>query len=528
MKIFKKTILYGSLITSIVVSGLFFSVASPAKAADCTVTSATIDPYTDQGGFAQDGFFINSIRLTKNKVLVRIRTQDCAGKNISVSLTGYRDSLSDFTGGFLSGFTEDLDVLNDRDFVVPASEQLDINLVAGEEACKKNALPWNNGIAGYSDCQFYVSVSTGLLSSNYSSRDKLKGNLDYECEGGCDEDIKWLYAGDTSEKPTAADPASIPPKNTTLLTNDVAENTSKECLGSDGKPIEGCYQLYGGFEEILTRVGLKNSNSIGDFINAIIALAIGVAGIITVGMIMFDGFAYWRAEKEGNVSGLGKVKGTIWKRLLGLLLLFTIYTILRTINPDLLNLTPRINSVAFKTGGDTETASPDQPSVDIKQKAADYGISCPGNGGTAAIPTIAQSFIGKVTYQYGAKGSAGPNNTLNYDCSGFVGAVYTCAGLPSPGGGTGGIFSGKVGITSLTPTLLNSKSLTPGDLLGWTAGSMTGTKQEEAGHVVMYIGNGKAIESTSNNQGKNPGKAVQVRAADAYTLARLKFFKKAP
>ena len=120
-----------------------------------------------------------------------------------------------------------------------------------------------------------------------------------------------------------------------------------------------CYTLDSGLAEILKTKTIDTS-SLGSFINSIIAFIIGIAGIITVIMIMYDGFSYWSAGNTGGTSKMGEVKGRIWKRMLGLILILTIYTILRTINPDLLNLVPQINYAALSPdeGGDgSETDS---------------------------------------------------------------------------------------------------------------------------------------------------------------------------
>jgi hypothetical protein len=349
---FSKKTISSILFTGLGVFMSFLGTPSVSYGADCSIVSATFNPYTGQGDLAQDGWFDEATRTTKNKVTISIKTANCAEETISVSLSGYQDSLDEQTGGWLPSFSRDVDILNDKDYVVPASEQFTINLVAGEESCKLNVLPWNSGIAGYSDCQFFVSVSTGLLSSNYTSRGKTQGNLDYECDGGCEENgpLKWLYVGDTSAIPYTSDPEAVKPPNPVITTGEAgAVDTSDKCYNaSTGKIDPNCYSIYSGLSEVF-KIGetklekITSADSLGAFLNALIAIAIGVAGVACVLLIMYDGFTYWTAGKAGNESKMGDVKGRVWKRLLGLLVLLTIYTLLRTINPDLLNLTPRIN-----------------------------------------------------------------------------------------------------------------------------------------------------------------------------------------
>lgn len=389
---------------------LFLGTPSVSYGADCSVVSATFNPYTGQSTLAQDGWFKEATRVTKNKVAISIKTANCAGKTISVTLSGYQDSLNDQTGGWLPSFSRDVDVLNDKDYVVPSLEQFDINLVAGEESCKINILPWNAGIAGHADCQFFLSVSTGIASFNYPSRDKQQGNLDYECDGGCEEngDVKWLYAGDTSTIPYPADPAVTAPPNTVVTTGEKgAIDTTSTCYDKETNSMKpDCYAIYSGLSDILKVGGnkltaVRDAVTFGAFLNALIAITIGIAGVMTVLLIMYDGFTYWTAGKAGNESKVADVKGRVWKRVLGLLVLFSIYTLLRTINPDLLNLTPRINALTLDvieheapksadgtpilTGGGEPGSSNDVLAVNknidtydtfFKQYASTYGRDC--------------------------------------------------------------------------------------------------------------------------------------------------------
>ena len=78
---------------------------------------------------------------------------------------------------------------------------------------------------------------------------------------------------------------------------------------------------------------------------------------------------------------MGEVKGRIWKRMLGLILILTIYTILRTINPDLLRIVPEINYAALShdeagDGAETDSISSDQSAAPTgKSKACPAGFT---------------------------------------------------------------------------------------------------------------------------------------------------------
>ena len=173
------------------------------------------------------------------------------------------------------------------------------------------------------------------------------------------------------------------------------------CQGNDS-----CYSLDSGLAEIL-KMKTIDTSSLGGFINSIIAFGIGIAGVVTVVMIMYDGFSYWSAGNDGNEAKMGKVKGRIWKRLLGLVLLLTVYTILRTINPDLLNLVPRINYAALspdEAGDNTETGA----STSDQSAAPDYKPkACPAGLTKVQVFTVCKSIEKNLTNLLNAATSAG-------------------------------------------------------------------------------------------------------------------------
>jgi hypothetical protein len=334
----------------------------------CKVASVNLDQYTGKDDykngtvvedvFGKSTWFNQGARHELNVVTMTITTEHCEGQQIGVSMTGRAVGLGtgQVSGAELDGFTSNVGVLDKKSYTVPVSNTLWIKLVAGEESCRDYI-----GNAFSADCKFTVRVLTPIgdnVYDEFNSIDQPHGNLNYECHGDCDSDVLWEYAGDSLNAypaNTTSDPVELEDMG--------AENISPDCLDkATRKAIDGCYQLYSGFAEVL-KGKFDNLNSLGDFINAIIALIIGIAGVITVGLIMWDGFTYWQAGKGGDTAAVGAVKGRIWKRLLGLLLLFTIYTILRTINPDLLNLTPRINPVELLTASQASLSSNDYTAI---------------------------------------------------------------------------------------------------------------------------------------------------------------------
>jgi cell wall-associated NlpC family hydrolase len=495
-------------------------------------------------------------------VKITISTSGCAGKTVYVTLVE--------ASGLTAHSPTPINQLKEQAFVVPESNNFVIFMKAGENQCYNSISP---------HCRYHIIVGTqkpdpSFYSDDtltldplvfYYSKDKPSGNLAYNCDtvptGGLAGQIltgglstatngcfaNWEYLSDTSANSSNA---------VTAQDGGNVGDPNSACAGKG----EDCYELYSGFAEVLnsrldtldSKFDTVKASSLGGLINGFIALAIGIGGVLAVVMIMYQGFKYLKTDNPVTIE---QTKSSILKTFIGFLLLLFIYTILRTINPDLLNLTPRIDTVAFDPGGDTETASAPvngQTQANLIQNASTYGINCPGSGGVSAIPAIAQSFVGKVTYQFGAKGYADSSNMLYFDCSGFVKAVYACAGLPALPDGTTGLFTGGTqqnntsggfsgtvlgGLTPpagsvnpvsvLTPTSANGFTLQTGDLLGWKVGDLTEGKPEGHGHVVLYIGNGQTIESRSTGKIQIPGKALLLRDASAYKK-RVKFIRHAP
>ncbi len=244
---------------------------------------------------------------------------------------------------------------------------------------------------------------------------------------------------------------------------------------------------------------------LGQFMNTFIDIFIGIVAILSMIMIVMGGIEYVMSDL---VTSKEEAKSRIQNAILGLILSLSIYIILNTVNPNLLNLCLDVpnKSITIKEGiaGD-ENAGNFTPIS--KDKLESLGVKCPGSGGAGALPSIARSFAGKVSYDQSKRGKIS-GNTIYLDCSSFVSQVYACAGLSSPGNTTATMFNNN----NKTGDLQNSSSfltnLAVGDLLGWRKGEST--KYESAGHVVMYLGNGKFIEVNSQS-------GVTERSLGSYT-----------
>ncbi|TAK03990.1 hypothetical protein EPO34_02410 [Patescibacteria group bacterium] len=280
------------------------------------------------------------------------------------------------------------------------------------------------------------------------------------------------------------------------------------------------------FSDVLNKDGKLTVNFLAEYITAVFRLVLGVSTTIAIVMIMVGGLQYVMAAGTGNVKA---AKERIRNSIIGLAILFSTFVILYTVNPQLtlfaaLELeqiqTVKLVAESGDTGGGV-TADP------AALQAA--GIECPQEGGAGDIPIIAESFIGKVTYRFGGKGKPPPytfdtkvskdgqafsgfcpEGTVCLDCSGFVDLVYACAGLP-PKLTSGSVkFANETLIDTSTcsddggvETADGSTILVPGDLIGFSKGE---NGQSASGHVWMYLGDGKLINSAGKRE--PPGKAV--------------------
>lgn len=80
---------------------------------------------------------------------------------------------------------------------------------------------------------------------------------------------------------------------------------------------------------------LYNSRTLTDFMNNAFTVAIAIGAILAVLRLAFAGYLYMTTDAWGQK---GKAKEVIGDVILGLLLLLSIWLILRQINPQLLNL----------------------------------------------------------------------------------------------------------------------------------------------------------------------------------------------
>ncbi len=438
----KKHFRISTILAVLVLSLSIFFIDIPKTEAACSITSAKFEPH----GLQAIDWFDDSNRPD---VRIDVTTTGCAGQTIGVAIVEKDAEYEpdDEVAGF--------DWPDSGTFIVPASGNLTVMTHAGEDDCDQDL----NGL-GYSednsDCHYYLDIfKTGSIANDYSSEGESTGNLYFDCDGACTKDWELLNSGDT---------ATVSVSGSDEITNAQLGNDTYTFLA----PLPGLREVTG-------------NEGVAKFLEKLFIIMISLAGVLAVLSLIFAGFQY---ITTGVFSVKTDAKDRILNSILGLLLALGAFVILNTINPDLVNnLGLNIETVTLTTPGDTN-----EPLISNFQPLS--GMTCPGNGGKAQIPTIANSFVNKVTYKMGGKGS-GNGNTIFFDCSGFVSQVIKCAGGTDQGG-TVNIFSGNgvEAVSAITNTTVNGTALQPGDLLGWKAGN-----GEQFGHVVIYVGNGKVMDS---------------------------------
>jgi D-alanyl-D-alanine dipeptidase len=125
---------------------------------------------------------------------------------------------------------------------------------------------------------------------------------------------------------------------------------------------------------------LDVSKGMGDYINIIIKLIMGIIGVLSVLMIVVGGIEYMSTVQMGEKEG---AKDRITNALMGLLLALASYLILNTINPNLVNLSVVVEQSRLAVDEDeyayqaAEVAESNQTHVEGKtQKLCSDTASC--------------------------------------------------------------------------------------------------------------------------------------------------------
>jgi len=341
------------------------------------------NPYKEGECVVMDAFFDKTSLVFRNDnppdVTMTFVTSGCAGKKIYASL--YSEVIG--ANGHL------VPQMDNKELPVPATNKTTITLAAGETGCVSER---DTAGPGITDCNY--SLLAGSFPYKFPSKANLfwsdnhkDGNLKYACDGACTNG--WGYGGG----------------NEAVLVGNPFGDSNPACLDKNGTRIEDCYATYSGLSDALGATGegitakfasVNTKDGLGGIVNSIIAFGIGIGGVLAVAMIMYEGFLYMKEKKEGNVEKVSSAKTRITNTVLGFLLLLSVYVILRTINPELLNLTPRIDASNL----DVQDRADNPDFVKNIDSIDDSNITLPPGDYSD------ESFIAYLAHQQGAGGAA--------------------------------------------------------------------------------------------------------------------------
>ena len=119
---------------------------------------------------------------------------------------------------------------------------------------------------------------------------------------------------------------------------------------------------------------VDTKQGIEKYIKGMIQLVIGIIGVLAVLMIVVGGIEYMSTVSIGEKEG---AKSRITNALVGLLLALSSYTILNTINPDLVNLRIHLPEAALKYDGSELEITDADGSVDSTTVSNVSGVNVP-------------------------------------------------------------------------------------------------------------------------------------------------------
>ncbi|MCX6755831.1 MAG: pilin [Candidatus Nomurabacteria bacterium] len=272
------------------------TVPSTAKInTDCNITNAVWNPISDDGKMP-----ISFYKPGNTPVRIDVESTGCAGKSLRFTVTDFYAFGDVYGNSYLGNDYNDPTNLNEKPFVAP-SDNFAIELMAGESSC----LLFTGD--GY-DCAYSFQIdedSSFFTLYNSRKENTTNGIMYYDCTGYCDSTWKFLDVKSG---------------------NDVENFNPAEIHEYDDT-----YNLLAPIGD-LKSVG--ENTSIGDYLNKLFSIAIGLCGALAVIMMIINAVTYMGTD---SVFGKTEAKSKIWTSIGGLLLALGAYAILNTINPALIN-----------------------------------------------------------------------------------------------------------------------------------------------------------------------------------------------
>jgi cell wall-associated NlpC family hydrolase len=469
--------------------------------------------------------------LNESRVTISIQSTRCY-KGLYISPKGINENNQ--------SVTIDIGDQNLKLIVPPRNQDLKIYYEVDEDGCFGDSDPFQ--------CMNYLVISKATpekptnkekiydLYSEAGKPDLNKAGAGWllgNCDGVCDRFEEWEFLG--SNAANNANP--VGDASNVLLKKGF--NPNDPCYrNEEGKEFydPNCYSTLApipgiGDEPDGSVIENLRTFQLGDYVNQLFLTALGILAVLAVIMIVIAGVQYMTVE---SFYGKTDARSRLTNAVLGLILALGIFTILQTINPELLDVNFGGNIRSVDTAdlialgaADVDVVSRGTSNPNYKSYIESSGIYCPTTGGIKEIEKIARSFENKTTYRLGGKmynvGLSQPgyvekdannscpisSNTLCLDCSGFTNTVLYCAGITdgTVGGGIGTfhVFSHPKSedIENFdSDTKINGKELVPGDLVGYN--------QDGKGHIGIYIGDGYVAESTSSSNGRSTNAMIHI------------------
>lgn len=274
-------------------NGICVAPGTPQPSGSCTIQSAKFTPSGTQAtSWYKDANPRKSVKIDV------VGSAGCLDKEVEISIVE-QDTLTP---------NDDIAQLDNRPIRFTNGTSFSINLNAGETGCE---------LEGNPDCNYFIQIYK-LSTPDFKSDGKSGGNLRYDCDGVCDEN--WLVGE------IIKGPAPTPPTTETTSTTYTFLAPLPCERGTEGCNEEG---------ELETFDPATSANAFGRYINLMIKLFIGICAVLAVVMIVMGGIEYMGSELiSGKEAGKDRINGAV----LGLLLALGAYTLLYTINPDLLDV----------------------------------------------------------------------------------------------------------------------------------------------------------------------------------------------
>lgn len=217
-----------------------------------------------------------------------------------------------------------------------------------------------------------------------------------------------------------------------------------------------------------------------EYVKMIFLFGLGIVGVVALFSIVWGGIRYLTS----GGSETGKTEGKRWiiGALSGVVLLFSSYLILNTINPELVSLkNPSLDAITIEDLPENPRAlSPYTPGGTPLPSSPIPGGQLPAN--LAALKANELSQI--LSYQYGGDPSTGRT-----DCSGAAERLRIEVGGHDPGRSTQAMLNEAHASGNFS---MDPNNLQPGDIIIRTA------KVESGMHAGTYIGNGLVWNSIPN------------------------------